>query len=244
MNTKPILSIVIPTYNEEKAIETTVKQFASLKIPHEVIVSDSRSTDKTIEIATRCADKVIILAPEKKRSIAQGRNHGAAAAAGEYVAFLDADVVILNPTAFFTKALALFEENPKLVAVNPQIKALPEVALWSDKMVYGILNAQFAFFNNLFNFGMAGGEFLMIKTAAFRAVDGFNESIVASEDMDLFHRLAKIGRVRTAWGLVVFHPARRLHQEGWAPTVYRWIKNSISVWLFKKAADKEWEQVR
>lgn len=239
-----MISIIIPTYNEEKVIETTVKQFAGLKIPHEVIISDSRSTDRTIAIVKRCADKVVVLARGRKRSIAQGRNDGAKVARGEYVAFFDADVTVPDPSAFFEKALRAFAEDQKLVAVTARIKVLPRLERWSDKMIYGLLNPYFAIFNNLFNFGMAAGEFQMVRTTIFRAIGGNNENLVASEDMDLFHRLTKKGRVRTLWELTIFHPGRRLHQEGWVLTVYRWTRNSLSMWLFKKAADKEWEAVR
>ena len=239
-----MISIIIPTYNEEKAIEATVRQFSTLKLPHEVIVSDSQSTDQTIAIAKRCAKKVITLAPGKKRSIAQGRNHGADAAEGEYVAFLDADVVIPDPTSFFGEALRAFNSDPALVAITAKIEVLPHLARWSDKMIYGFLNPYFALFNNVFNFGMSAGEFHMVKTSAFKAVGGNNMNLAASEDMDLFHRLSKVGHVRTLWKLTVFHPGRRLHQEGWLLTIFRWARNAVSVWLFKKSADKEWEAVR
>jgi glycosyltransferase involved in cell wall biosynthesis len=239
-----MISIIIPTYNEEKVIETTVRQFDGLTIPHEVIVSDSKSSDRTVAIAKRCADKVVGLPPGAKRCIAQGRNDGAAVAAGEYMAFLDADVTIPNPNIFFTKALMAFAHDPRLVAITAQVKVHRHLSKWGDKIVYSVLNPYFAFFNNVLNFGMSAGEFHMVKTSAFKEVGGNNVKLVAAEDMDLFHRLAKKGRVRTVWALIVFHPGRRLHQEGWVRTVYRWIRNALSVWFLKKSADKEWEPVR
>jgi len=241
-----MISIVVPTYNEEGYIEGTLKRLKVLDRKNfEVIVSDSRSTDRTVALARPLADKVVQIKEGKKRSIPQGRNDGAAAARGDYVVFMDADVHMADPNDFFVKALARFKKNPKLVAVTARIKVQPELARWSDKMIYGFVNPYFAIANNVFHFGMSGGEFQMIKMSAFRTTGGFNEKLSGGgEDMDLFRRLSQIGRTRLPWELTVLHTGRRLHQSGWLITIYRWIRNAFSVWFFKKSADEEWEAVR
>ena len=55
-----MISIIIPTYNEEKYIGKSLKCFREkMTIPHEVIVCDDKSTDKTIEMAQPYADIII-----------------------------------------------------------------------------------------------------------------------------------------------------------------------------------------
>jgi GT2 family glycosyltransferase len=45
-----MISIIIPTFNEEKLIESTLLTLTSaLTLPHEVIVSDGGSSDRTVE---------------------------------------------------------------------------------------------------------------------------------------------------------------------------------------------------
>ena len=89
---KPIISIIIPAYNEEKFIEQTL---ISLKkqncgIPYEIIVCDNNSKDKTPEIAQKYADKVV---SETKQGGGYARNKGASIAQGKYLVFTDADTV-------------------------------------------------------------------------------------------------------------------------------------------------------
>ena len=58
----PGISIIIPAYNEEKALERTLLHFLPFKEKYnlEIIVADDASTDRTVEIAERFADKVVL----------------------------------------------------------------------------------------------------------------------------------------------------------------------------------------
>lgn len=240
-----MISIVIPTYQEERYIEATLKNLKSLnKKNFEIIISDSGSPDRTVEIAKRYADKVVILPKGRKRSIGQGRNDGARAARGEYVVFIDADVTIPDPPRFFETALRAFAGNQRLVGITAKIRVLPQNSRLSDKVIFTILDVYFGLLNNVFNIGIAAGEFQMIKTAVFRSVGGFNEELGGAEDVDLFYRISRIGRVRTLFGLTVYHTGRRFHKVGWAHTVFLWIKNALSLWFFKKTSSKTWETIR
>ena len=78
------LSIVIPTLKEEGFIAGTIEQFSALTIEHEVIVSDGGSTDRTVEVATPLADKVITMQGGKPTPSRQ-RNDGARLATGEFL---------------------------------------------------------------------------------------------------------------------------------------------------------------
>ena len=114
-----MISIIIPTLNEAKIIELTLRMLtATLTLPHEVIVSDGRSSDRTAELAARYANTVVVFSGEGRQTIAAGRNDGAKAAAGDFLVFLDADCVIPEPDRFFTQALAYFERNPELVGLT------------------------------------------------------------------------------------------------------------------------------
>jgi len=85
-----MISIVIPTFNEEKYLPNllhcldrqTFQDFA-------FVVADADSQDATREIATHHGCRVM-----RGETIALGRNAGARQARGEYLLFLDADVTV------------------------------------------------------------------------------------------------------------------------------------------------------
>ncbi len=249
-----MISIIIPTYNEEGYIDATLRYFKeNIKSTDcQIIVSDSSSKDRTAEVAqaemkglpANLTAKFVPMPEGKKRSISQGRNDGVAVATGDFIVFQDADVIIPQPDDFFAKALAKFVADPKLVAITARIDVEPAKAHISDNILYALTNACFAIFNNWFGFGIAAGEFQMIRMSAFRQTGGFNEGLPASEDIDLFRRLSKIGHTHFAWDLRVFHSGRRFRASGTWRTGYRWVRNSFSLWIFKKSADKEWETIR
>lgn len=240
-----MISIIIPTRNEEKGIEKILSTLKNtLTIPHEIIVSDGNSTDATVSIAQKYADKIVIQDKQRPKTIGTGRNQGAEASRGEYIVFLDADCTIPNPDAFFTRALAYFEKHPKTVGLCAKIKVLPEVSTLMDKIVFSCVNETYAFFNNVLQIGAASGEFMMIKRTAFVKVGGFKERLVASEDINLFYTVSRVGKTRLLRSLVVMHTGRRAHKIGWPLLLWEWLINTVSLIFRHKAAAKEWTVIR
>ncbi|MEM3399961.1 MAG: glycosyltransferase family A protein, partial [Candidatus Micrarchaeia archaeon] len=96
----PSVSIVIPAHNEERTIEGCVRSCLSQKIkPHEIIVVNDGSTDRTREIVEEIAKEhpeVKILNFERGHSAAFARNRGAEKATGDVLVFIDADVTLLD----------------------------------------------------------------------------------------------------------------------------------------------------
>jgi len=244
MQNKPLISIIIPTLNEERVIGDSIGRIEKyLSIPHEIIISDGKSKDKTVELAQNAGAKVVEYNGTTRQTIAMGRNDGARIAQGEFLVFLDADCTIINPDQFFKKALDYFGSHKTVVAIAAKIRVSADSETWADRVVYIALNAYFSFLNNICGIGMAGGEFQMIRASAFKNVGGFNPTLVASEDVDLLYRLSRIGKTRMP-ELVVFHSGRRGHKVGWPRLIASWIGNTFSMVLFKKAHSKEWEEVR
>jgi dolichol-phosphate hexosyltransferase len=91
---KRLLSVIIPTLNEQSGIEETIrsipKSYISNKLGYEIeiIVVDGQSTDSTREIATRLGARVII---EKRRGYGRACKSGFANAKGDILVTLDAD---------------------------------------------------------------------------------------------------------------------------------------------------------
>jgi glycosyltransferase involved in cell wall biosynthesis len=90
------VTVVIPAYNEEKYITDCLESVIATQYPHlEIILVDDKSTDKTVETATRYPVKIIVR--ESRGGVAVARNEGLQAARGEIVAFVDADCVVDRP---------------------------------------------------------------------------------------------------------------------------------------------------
>jgi glycosyltransferase involved in cell wall biosynthesis len=240
-----MISIIIPTLNEESILEKTLSDLKrSFTISHEVIVTDGRSKDRTIEIAQRLADKTVVYAGTTRQTIAMGRNDGAAAASGDFLAFMDADCTIPKPDEFFAKALKHFADDPRLVALTPKIKVLPESETFGDKFFFGMLNFNKLWINNVLHKGESGGELQFMPRTAYDKVHGYRGDLVTREDADMFMRLSKIGRTLYDPSMIVYHTGRRAHKIGWSKLMWDWTLNTIWVMLFDKAHAQEWKVVR
>jgi glycosyltransferase involved in cell wall biosynthesis len=84
------LAIVIPAFNEEQAIETTLLQLRSEVPDAEIVVVDDGSTDATAERA-RGVPEVTVLSSERNRGYGASLRIGMRACTRPYVAWYDAD---------------------------------------------------------------------------------------------------------------------------------------------------------
>ena len=241
-----MISIIIPTLEEEKAIGETLRALKSqLTLPHEIIISDGGSTDRTVEIARPLSDKVIVYAQPPRQTIAQGRNDGAKAARGDFFVFLDADCTVPEPDHFFRSAIAQFEADKELVGLTSHLRFTPGTETLIDKLFLGFENLAIRLKNNLLGLGdSAGGEFQMVRASAFTAIGGYRADLVTCEDRDLFSRLSRIGKTRFDHQLTVFHPGRRVHQVGWPRLIFLFVVNTLSFRFLAEFGSKTWSLIR
>lgn len=90
-DSKPYISIIVPTLNEEKNLPRLLRSFIDLKYPkekYEVLIIDGGSSDQTGEIARKFGAKVF---NNPFRLRGAGCQIGVEKARGEYIAFTDAD---------------------------------------------------------------------------------------------------------------------------------------------------------
>lgn len=85
------VTVVVPTRNNIRTIEACLRSVAEQSHPDvELIVVDNHSTDGTPQVAERLADRVITAGPERSAQ----RNTGIEAARGEWVLWLDSDMIL------------------------------------------------------------------------------------------------------------------------------------------------------
>lgn len=104
------LSIILPTYNNEKTFYECLKSLTEQDFPkkeYEILVLDGGSTDKTLEIARRFPVKII---KNPKKSEEPARILGISLAKGEILAFIDADNVVPGKD-WISKMLKPFQDK-------------------------------------------------------------------------------------------------------------------------------------
>lgn len=209
-----MLSIIIPTLNEEKYIGLLLESIKKQGFDdYEIIVADAGSNDKTVEIAKKDGCRV---APGGLP--AKGRNEGAKIAKGEMLFFLDADAIL--PNDFFKKALPEFNER------NLEIASFCLIPLPKSRISSFFLNF---FYNHpiimLENILPHAAMGIFIKKELFERMGGFDEDIKLAEDHYLARRAkeslkAKFGIVRSTR---IFFSDRRFKKDGWIRTGIKYI---------------------
>ncbi|MCR4344589.1 MAG: glycosyltransferase [Candidatus Scalindua sp.] len=85
-----MVSVIIPTYDEEKCIEDCVRSLRSQTVPSEIIIVDDGSKDQTVATCEALGVKVL---QQKHKGPGTARNLGANDAKGNILVFVDADMV-------------------------------------------------------------------------------------------------------------------------------------------------------
>jgi glycosyltransferase involved in cell wall biosynthesis len=89
---EPLVSILIPAFNEEEFIAETLRSALSQTWSRkEIIVVDDGSTDSTVAIARSFAHRGVTVVSEPHRGAAAARNKAFSMCAGDYIQWLDAD---------------------------------------------------------------------------------------------------------------------------------------------------------
>jgi glycosyltransferase involved in cell wall biosynthesis len=205
---KPEITIIVPAFNEEKYIKSVFQGLKKQTFHNfEIIVVDGNSTDQTREIAKRNGGKIII---EPKKNIGAARNTGARFARGSLILFTNADTMAsknllkIYKDAFMDKnivaasgALIPLEKSTKLIRFGYRC-----ASVYLAKMSFATKNP-----------AISGSNF-MVRKSTFKKCGGFDESLYTYEDLDLAHRLARMGQVKYIRNAIVATSTRRIVKWG------------------------------
>ena len=232
-----MLSIIIPTLNEEKYLPLLLKEIKKQRVngDHEIIVADAGSTDKTVEIAKNFNCKVV-----KGGSVAKGRNEGAKAAQGNIFLFTDADNIYL-PENFLNNLLEEFEKRKLDVVsfpiypvrniisngVDPQGRRIDIHKF--DRFAYGVYNFWVNFSQR---FSAYATNSILVKRELHQKIGGFDEEIKIAEDhfyAKTAKKLGKFGFIKTA---PVLTSTRRFKKDGRLKTYLKYLTAGIYMFFF------------
>ncbi len=203
------ISVIIPSWNEEKYIGRTLRSLLDQSVPkddYEIIVVDGRSADKTVRVARRYADKVL---SEDKGSIGHARNVGARASRGEILAFIDADSVA--PRNWLSVIRRSFLRDRRLAGISGYI--YPTEGGRRMRAIYSVSNAMLSASSKA-GFTLFVGFNCAYRRKQFFAAGGFNPRLKCTEDIDLGLRMRSHGRCRIVPELKMASSTRRVQQTG------------------------------
>ncbi len=117
----PLLSIIIVTWNNEEFIEACLESIFETKgsIDLEVIVIDNASEDRTVGIIRKFEPEVRLISNQKNLGYARGNNQGIESAGGEYILFLNPDVILEGDT--IELMLSFLQEHKEIEGLGPQL---------------------------------------------------------------------------------------------------------------------------
>jgi glycosyltransferase involved in cell wall biosynthesis len=197
----PFISVIVPVFNARKYIVETLKSVIDQSYPphnFEIIVVDDGSTDDSIALAKAVlagAPQVnTIISGLANRGASSARNIGLAAARGDWIQFLDADDLI----------------SPKKLEIQGSVAgALPDYvgaiqspwqylerrgSRWEPTEIINILEPGPELVFDLLlhkSLGYVGPK--LVRKRHLDAISGFDEKMVAAEDLDVMLRLAMSG---------------------------------------------------
>jgi rSAM/selenodomain-associated transferase 2 len=201
------ISVIIPVLNEEKAIGPALAALTALK-PHEIIVVDGGSGDRTREIGAQAGAKVLLSGAGRARQM----NRGALEATGDVLLFLHADTR-LPASALRDIAAALGE--PRYVGGRF------DVELDSDRWLLKVVGRMISYRSRVTKVG-TGDQALFVRRETFGELDGFPD-MPLMEDIAFCRRLKQLGEVACLKSKVVTS-ARRWETDGVWRTIFRmWI---------------------
>ncbi|MDE3144289.1 MAG: TIGR04283 family arsenosugar biosynthesis glycosyltransferase [Bacteroidota bacterium] len=195
-----MISVIIPTFNEEEHIAATIKilrQYDEQNLIKEIIIADGGSTDNTVVIAK--SQNVITVISQKKGRAAQ-MNFGASNATSEILYFLHADTI---PPNNFT--------NDIVQSIQQGYGAGCFMLSFDHDHWFLKANCWFTRFDvNAIRFG---DQSLFVTKDNFNKVNGFKEDHIVLEDQQIIKQLKKV-----TWFVIIKKPvltsARKYIENG------------------------------
>jgi GT2 family glycosyltransferase len=237
------LSIVIPTFNRLKCLQRTLAALEQQTYPHsefEIIVVSDGSSDGTDDYLREAEHRLAIIPVfQANGGVATARNHGIQLAQGEWILFIDDDVVGA-PNLVEEHLTTQRKNNNDAIVLGPLLipldtKLSPWV-LWEQLM----LNKQYD--------DMIAGHWVptarqfytgnvSLRREHLLQAGGFDPAFRRAEDVELGYRLAAMG-LRFVFNpqAKTYHYAERSFQS-WLQTPYTYGRNDV---IFTRQKGQTW----
>lgn len=226
---KPIISVVVPAYNEENFVGDCLDCLKAQDFTHpfEIILIDNSSQDKTAEIAQKKKVKVV---KESQKGVIFALSTGVKHAQAPLIAFTDADC---RPHPQWLSGLYRhFEENPNLDAVGGVFSFFDGSKLLDF----------FAWVTRSWNWHLSGGN-MSIRKASLERIGGLKPAVNFGFDTELSLRLQKQGTMLIDPQNIMPTSARRFNHNLFK-TLFTYLTNDLFLAVFQKPCFYTFSDVR
>jgi cellulose synthase/poly-beta-1,6-N-acetylglucosamine synthase-like glycosyltransferase len=194
----PTVSILVPVKNEEKVVGRLLRVLVEMDYPEqskEIIVIDDDSTDRTVEICKRYAERYpnlirLVLKPTSNRK-ASALNYGLKYAKGEIVATFDADNV---PEPDALMRAAEYFDDPSTAAVQGRVCSINADQNMLTKLISYEQAVRYEVYmrgkDRLKLFVDVAGTCQFIRRSVLETIGGWDEESLC-EDMEMSFRLTE-----------------------------------------------------
>jgi glycosyltransferase involved in cell wall biosynthesis len=233
---KPLISVIIPTYNEEKNIVKCIKSLENQSIPrksYEIIVVDGNSKDNTVKLAKKLADRVIF---QKSKKVGGARNDGIKLAKADIVATTDADCTV--PRNWLENIIWDFGDERIGCVFGP---VRPMERSEKNKYIISTNNLIAKILHHLRIFDATIGSNTSFRKSLFLGVGGYKQ-VSAGDDYEIAFRMRRVGRIKLDQRLTVNFSMRRFDKFGIFGFMTSWMLSIFSSILKKNLTKVEYSR--
>lgn len=204
-----MISIIIPTFDEERNVPPLLHALRREETAHEIIVVDGGSRDSTVELARQHGARVIMSEPGRGIQLSRG----AAEASGDILLFLHADSVF--PRGGLERIEEALSSSPQIIGGN--FRLLFDGDTPFSRWLIGF----YAFIRHIgLYYGDSG---IFVKRSTYDALGGIRP-IALMEDLDFVRRLERCGRTCCIAEPPLITSSRRFQGRRSLAIVYGWLK--------------------
>jgi len=207
----PLVSIITPSYNQARFLEATLRSVLEQDYPNmEYLVVDGASTDGSVDIIRRYADRLTWWVSEKDSGQSEAVNKGLHRARGEIVGWLNSDDVYL-PGAV-SAAAAAFRSSPSAAVVYGDALAID-----ADGRSFNLMHARQYSLVDLMAFNIICQPAAFMRRTVLEQVEYLDPAYHLLMDNLLWMKMARIAPlvyVPQAWAAARYHDQAKNRTRG------------------------------
>lgn len=196
VKSSPAISVLLPIFNAENYLALAIESLQNQSFSDfEILAINDGSTDLSLTILEGFAksDKRIRVIDQENKGLIATLNEGIQKANAPLIARMDADDIchVLR----FEKQLAYLEEHPECVAVGSRVMLIdPEglpICEFSKQVEHNDIDSDHLSGRG----GAIAHPAVMLRKSALEKIGGYRDDVIHAEDIDLFLRLAEVGKL-------------------------------------------------